>query len=218
MQPLGSGRNGEALEEPAIESGVRLSVLLAGLIGAEAPERVTIDYLLIQLRDRAFGVLILLLALPNVLPGPAIPGFSAVFGLPLAVLALQMTIGYAEPRLPGVIKRRNFARDKLQRFLGRAAPIIARFERLLRPRYLVLLDPRLLGLTLIVLALVMSLPLPLGNLPAACGIIVVAMGMVAGDGAAVVVGLIIGVLAAAWNGFLLFAGMAAFDWLMRLFS
>ena len=58
------------------------SVVLDELLGPEAPEQVTLGWLLGRLRDRSFGVVLLLLALLGLLPG-----VSAVAGVLLMVPA-----------------------------------------------------------------------------------------------------------------------------------
>ncbi|MBF0307243.1 MAG: exopolysaccharide biosynthesis protein, partial [Alphaproteobacteria bacterium] len=60
---------------PARTSGI-LRDLAAGLPG----ERVTLGEIDAALADRAFGLLMLVFALPNTLP--SLPGMSAVLGMP----------------------------------------------------------------------------------------------------------------------------------------
>ena len=67
------------------------SAVLDGLLGPEAPERVTLGWLMDRLGDRSFGVVLLLLALLGLLPG-----VSAVAGVLLTVPAVQMIM--ARPR------------------------------------------------------------------------------------------------------------------------
>ena len=64
------------------------SVVLDELLGPEAPEQVTLGWLLGRLGDRSFGVVLLLLALLGLLPG-----VSAVAGVLLMVPAFQMVLG-----------------------------------------------------------------------------------------------------------------------------
>ncbi len=194
------------------------SALLSGLTDGLAGESITFGAILERLHDRAFGILALLLALPNALPGPAIPGFSLLFGLPLAVLGLQMAAGRPTPWLPPFLARRAIARTRLETLLAHAVPRVRPVERLFRPRYPWLAGERRLGLVLTLLALVMSLPVPLGNLPVALSILIIALGLIAGDGLAVLAGILAGVAAALWNAFLLFAGAHLVHWLVgRLF-
>ena len=194
----------------------RISEVLAGLAeGGE--ERVTLGELTGRLSDRAFGVLVLLLALPNGIPGPVIPGFSLIFGLPMALLALQMVFGRRTPWLPGPVQRLGFQRRKLAGFLRRAAPSVKRLEHYFQPRYPKLTAAyaeRIIGLLLILFALILSLPIPFGNVPVAWAICIVAMGIMERDGLALVVGAIVSLLAVAWNLFLVTAGFTAIELLV----
>ena len=57
-------------------------------------DRFAVADLLAALGDQGFGLLILLLALPNVVPGPMIPGFSVPFAIGIALLGLQLAVGW----------------------------------------------------------------------------------------------------------------------------
>ena len=70
--------------------GARLSEILPRLAEGEG-ERISIGDLVGKLSHRAHTTLLVLFALPNVLP--AIPGTSAITGMPLVYLALQLTLG-----------------------------------------------------------------------------------------------------------------------------
>ena len=63
------------------------SVVLDGLLGHEAPEQVTLGWLMGGLGDRSFGVVLLVLALLGLLPG-----VSSVAGVLLTVPAFQMIL------------------------------------------------------------------------------------------------------------------------------
>ena len=78
------------------------SVVLDGLLGPEAPEQVTLGWLLDGLGDRSFGVVLLVLALLGLLPG-----VSAVAGVLLAVPAFQMVLARPGPVLPRRVAARR---------------------------------------------------------------------------------------------------------------
>ena len=67
-----------------IPGRVRTSDLLANYARHLNGERVTLGELVALLGNRSFGLLLLLFALPNLVPLP--PGSSTVFGLPLLLL------------------------------------------------------------------------------------------------------------------------------------
>jgi hypothetical protein len=66
----------------------------------------------------AVVALVLVFALPNVIP--ALPGTSAVLGLPLLLLTLEWMLGRAA-WLPSFIARRSIARHDFAALLARAA-------------------------------------------------------------------------------------------------
>ncbi|MBN9010426.1 MAG: exopolysaccharide biosynthesis protein, partial [Rhizobiales bacterium] len=69
------------------EKPPRLSTILQLLAGSDE-ERILISRLVEAFADRAFGALMFIFALPNVIPMP--PGTSAILGFPLVVIAAQL--------------------------------------------------------------------------------------------------------------------------------
>jgi hypothetical protein len=176
-------------------------------------DRFAVADLLTALGDHGFGLLILLLALPNVVPGPMIPGFSVPFAIGIALLGLQLAIGWRAPRLPGWLKRLSIERRRFEHFVLRTEPVLLRLERWLRPRPSGLTEgpgERLIGVTLISLSLILALPVPFGNAPMALGIIIIALGLLEGDGRALTIGLATSLAAALWNVALIVAGAELF--------
>ena len=55
--------------------------MLRDLANATMASTITLDEILAALGNHGFGLLILVLALPNAIPGPIIPGFSVPFAL-----------------------------------------------------------------------------------------------------------------------------------------
>ena len=166
-----------------------------------ARERIFLSDLFDALGERALIALMLVFALPNALPAP--PGTSAVLGLPLLFLTAQLTAG-RPAWLPAVIARRSVTREHFGTLMRRTAPWLARAEWMLRPRLSSLtgaLGMRLVGALCLVLAAVLFLPIPFGNMPPAIAISVIALGLLARDGAWVLAGSAIGVasIAIAWG-------------------
>ena len=145
--------------------------------------------------DRAFGALLFVFAAPNALPVTA-PGVSAVLGIPLMFLALQLMLGLAVPWLPRFVVRRSVRRQSFARVMNHALPWIRRAEKLSRPRLGVLASgaaERLIGLMCAVLCAVLVLPIPFGNMGPALAICVLALALLERDGLATIVGFAIGV-------------------------
>lgn len=180
------------------------STVLRDLAEEWEGERVDLDGLLKALEDRAYGFLILVLAVPNIVPNP-VPGLSGVMGTPLALLCLQMALGRQAPWLPRTIGRRSVSAEGFRRVVRKAAPRLQRLERLLKPRLRGLTRgraERLVALACVGLAILLALPIPFGNTPTALALTLVALGLIEHDGAYVVAGLLIGAAAVAVFGVL----------------
>lgn len=164
--------------------------MLRALADDASRERITVGDLLQALGDRAIGALLFIFAVPNVLPVP--PGTSSVLGAPLVFLAAQLTFGM-RPWLPGIISRRSMCRADFDKMVSRVIPWLERTEKLLRPRYSALALPPFeyaVGLICLVLAVVLVLPIPLGNMLPALAISLLALGLLERDGIAIGGGLV----------------------------
>lgn len=190
----------ERLNAPTVAAALagrqRASELLLAI--ARAPgDRLTVDELLAGLGDRTFGLLLLVLAIINVLPQP--PGGSVVFGLLLALIALQLLLGLGQPWVPGFIRRRSMSRAKFGAGLDRVLPALHRVERLCQPRVSWLttgLFERLAGFAIVLFAVIITLPIPvIGNVLPGIAVAIIAIGLIEGDGLALLTGVGIGVAA-----------------------
>ena len=175
---------------PQITGRLPLSQVLHGLADDPLRERISVGDLLTALGDRAIGALLFIFAFPNVLPTP--PGTSAILGAPLLFLAAQLAFG-RKPWLPAIITQRSMLRDDFQSLIRRIAPWLARAEKLLKPRMSSLTLPPMeyfIGLVCLVLAVLLALPIPLGNMLPALAISLIALGVLERDGVWVLAGLV----------------------------
>jgi hypothetical protein len=169
----------------------RVSDILAFLAGSWPGERLALGDIVRALGDRGHGILLFVLALPG-----AIPGVAAVAAVPLALVALQMAIGMPRPWLPRFLADRSVSRRDFAAMAGRALPHLARVERLLRPRLAVATGPvaeRLIGLTCLVLALLLMVPI-LFNVPLALPVAIMALAVIERDGLVALIGLVCGII------------------------
>jgi hypothetical protein len=183
------------------QASFRTSEILSALARTHRGPRVALGDLAAALGERGFGLWILLLALPNAVPGPAIPGFSLVFALPMLALTVQIIIGWHEPHLPRWLLRRSIPGSAFSGFVAKASPLLVRAERWLRPRPIWLTGrrgSRFLGLGLAVLSAVLALPIPLCNGPVAAALSLIGLAMMEEDGRAILVGLGLGLLSCLW--------------------
>ncbi|HEX6980770.1 MAG TPA: exopolysaccharide biosynthesis protein [Alphaproteobacteria bacterium] len=177
----------------------RVSEIITKL-ACEPKLRVSLDDLLALLGDRAFGVLMLILSLPNAVGLGTIPGLSTVFGVPQVIVAMQMIMGRHRPWLPAWLRSRTIGMEDFRAMTAKSVPYLVKIERMLRPRFEFMAAPlaeRLLGVVFAVLAILVALPIPFANQPPAVAMAVIALGLIAYDGVFIVAGLVIGVIALA---------------------
>lgn len=175
----------------------RLSDILLYIAADESRERVAIGDLVAEMPGRATAALLFLFAAPNALPAP--PGISAVLGLPMIYLASQMMLR-RQPWLPRLVEARSIARQDFAGMVNRAAPWLARAERMLRPRLPSLVSPPAevaIGAFCLLLSLAVALPIPFGNMLPAFAICLLALGVLERDGLWVLIGAVVGVAALA---------------------
>jgi hypothetical protein len=185
--------------------GRKFSDILNDIARSPTKERVSVGDLLTAMGDRAFGALMLIFALPNVLPTP--PGTSAILALPLVILAAQLMLGQ-KPWLPSIVTNRSMPRADFAAFLGRAGPWIEKAEKLLRPRLSVLVNPPAeyaIGAVCLVLAIILILPIPLGNILPALAICLLSFGILEKDGIWAIAGALTAAVSVAIVGGVLFA-------------
>ena len=185
---------------PALRhSSVSLSSLLLDFAANFTAERVRVRDITESLGQRSFGFILLIFALPNSLPIIGIPGVSTITGLPMLFVAVQMALGHKRVYLPRWIADSSLATSDFHKLVGKVAPWLRRLEKLMKPRIAILTQrnaERWLGAFCVLLAFLLVLPIPLGNLLPALGILFIALGLIEHDGVCVLVGLAIGV--ASW--------------------
>lgn len=149
--------------------------------------------------ERGFGLLLLILALPAALPLPA-PGYATPFGVLMVVLGFQMLRGRQSPWVPGFIANRMVPYS-LMRFSVRNGTFPLKVvEFLVRPRLRKLSRNRAflggVGVTIMLMAAFMSLPIPLTNTAPSFVIFVLAAGILEEDGLLLLGGLLLSPVAA----------------------
>ena len=183
---------------PAALHAVPVSALLTRIAQDWPRDHLTLAELASALGQRGFGVLIVLFALPNLVPF-YLPGLSTVAGVPMLILCAQLALGLPTPRLPGFIARRTISRARLRVLVLKALPWLLRVERMVRPRPSRLTSPlgeRAIGAYGILLSAIVILPTPLTNGPPALACLIMAMGMTENDSVTISAGAALGVGAA----------------------
>ncbi|WP_051212864.1 exopolysaccharide biosynthesis protein [Rubritepida flocculans] len=176
--------------------------------------RITLGEMAEAFGDRAFGLLILLLCLPSLLPGMA-----SVFGIPMLILGVQMGMGRRVPKLPRFIARQSIKREDLLRLASASSTWLGKVERFVKPRPGFFTGPtgdKIVGWLTVYCAAMLILPGPGTNGPPAFGNIVMALGVVEADSRVVGIGAALTLagclFATAVIGALVWVGIKALGW------
>ena len=173
-------------------------------------ERVSVAQILAALEGRAAGLVLLVLSIPAIVPTPGVPA-GAVFGTLLLLVALRMATGDTGPsRLPRRLGDWSLPRRTAARLVHALAALVGRLERWSRPRLAAFAEPaaaRLLGVPLAAMGLLIALPIPFGNVLPGLAVLLIGFGLAARDGAGVLLGLAVALVAAALPAALLGLGM-----------
>lgn len=164
----------------------------------EGGEELGVDELIGAFGDRAFGGVMFVFALISALPLP--PGSTTITGVPLVLMAAQLALGREQLWLPRRVRDASVSRRNFAKGLDRAMPVLRFAERLTRPRLSVLVGQRgqqAVGAGALILAVVLALPIPLGNIAPAISIALLSLGVMQRDGLAVIAGWIGAITSAA---------------------
>lgn len=170
----------------------RISEILDAISGSKR-KTVSVQDVLEAFGDRAFGALLFVFAAPVALPMP--PGVSAILGAPLLFITAQLMVGRRTLWLPKALAERTMTRADFVTLMGKVSPYLTWLERRLKPRFTFLYNPwldRVTGLLCLVLAIIVLLPIPFGNMLPALALSAFGLGVAERDG---VVGLFGGVMA-----------------------
>lgn len=180
-----------------------------------SPGFVTLGELSDGMQERAFGLLILLLALPCALP--FIYGLPQLVALPMLVLTAQMARGRSAPWLPETLRKRRLSIKSLLSVLGTTRKYAGWLERLAHPRLPALSSSsaqRIVGALMLVPCLSILVPLPLTNTVPGIAVGITAVGLIQRDALFIVFGLITGFL---WVSLLVIGGPALLYYIIDFF-
>ena len=95
------------------DPGQGFIALVRSLAENAGPDGMTLREIRDRLDERAFGLMILILAIPCLVP--ALYGVPQIVGIPILLLAGQMLVGRTEPWLPQAVLRRSVSKAWLDR-------------------------------------------------------------------------------------------------------
>ncbi|MFU0506403.1 exopolysaccharide biosynthesis protein [Pseudaminobacter sp. NGMCC 1.201702] len=160
---------------------------------------------------RTHAAILALVALPEALPLPVV-GMSTALSIPLIIVSAHMAAFGAGGGIPKSLERRKLPASLVRVVAGRASSFLKRVERISKPRLRIVADrSRILAAMCLLLAAVIALPIPFGNLPPAICVLLMAVGMVQKDGALAAAGFA--------GGFVILGGSVfAADYLIGFFQ
>jgi hypothetical protein len=185
----------------ASEKSEKLSDLLRK-VSDEAGDKITLGQIANAMDDRSFGAFLVVFCLPNLVPLP--PGATFILGLPLVFIACQMAFSRLDTIwLPKRLRDYAFDNKAFSAVLDRFIPWMNKAERFIKPRLFTgnRAIERVLGVFALVLALIVFLPIPLGNMGPSLALALMGLGMTERDGVMMWIGVIVGAVFSAIVGY-----------------
>lgn len=174
-----------------------LSTIIEMALNEAERRPVSLGELIDRTADRGFGLVMLLLGLPMLIPFLP-PGSSTVVGPIYAVFAVQMLKGNQRPWVPRRLREWVLPQNTVRALRGRGVPLIRAAERFSRPRKVWLDDRvavRVVGIIVFLMGVILLSPLPLLNTLPAMSVMLIGMGMLNRDVAFMAAGVAVGGLA-----------------------
>jgi hypothetical protein len=147
---------------------------------------------------------------------------TTLLGLPLVLVSAQMIYGRSDAWLPELITRRSIPSETFRSIMQRLIPRLTRLERMIRPRYWPFWrrhGDRVIGLIALVLAIIVTLPIPLGNGPPAFATVLLGLALSQRDGILFAVGCAVALgsiaIVASVIGAVVAAAGAVIHWLLQ---
>lgn len=150
------------MEDMRLRPHIQTSVALTQLLDDAPTDHVSLAWLISRLGNRSFGLLMLIVAFFGLAPAIAM---LAMLLLPFP--AIQMILGHERPSLPHFLARRSIPTQRVSRLALWAIPLLKRMEVVIRPRWPTPFQTtkRLVGLTILLLAVTLLAPFPFNIVP-----------------------------------------------------
>jgi hypothetical protein len=155
------------------------------------PENVSVGTLLEGLHERGFGVAIALFTLPLSIPVPKPPGLSTIFAIPLLILTAQLAFRRHTLWFPRFILQKTFKKGQILPVFAAIIPRTRQIEVLLKPRLEIMttgIASQMVGVVGMFISLCIMSPFVGLNTVTSIGLSIMAVGLTARDGLAIVIG------------------------------
>jgi len=202
------------VEEARLSPHVPTSVALMRLLDDAPADRVSLAWLIGRLGKRSFGLLVLIVAFLGLAPAVAM---LAMLLLPFP--AIQMVLGHERPNLPHFLARQSIPTRRLSRLAAWSIPSLRRMEVFIHPRWPTPLEAtkRLVGLTILLLAVTLIAPFPFNIIPTLV-IILIAFAYLEEDGMLLCISMVAAALSFSITAGTVIATMRATGSLERLWT
>jgi hypothetical protein len=164
---------------------LRISDVMRQLMATASQEpTITIGRILQIFGVRGFAFLILILSLLNIVIF-MIPFSSILFGVPMVILAAQIVLGLHAPIFPLALRHQTVKRETLMGGLSKSIYGIESIEHYIKPRLMFLTHPaldRVHGGFALLMAALVTMPIPVLNVPPSIALALLAIGMLRRDG------------------------------------
>lgn len=203
----------------------KLSAELHALNQRFGQESVQLGEMLDLLDDRAYALMVVLLALPLFTPATLL-GLAFAVGPMVTGLGLGLVFELHPSRLPLALRARRLPPRFFGLLLRGAEKVIRLLERISRKRLPFFVTGRwahrLIGLGIVLAALLLMIPAPFSNGPPATAMVCLAMGLLEEDGGMVVVGILALIASVVFFGLIGFFGLEGgehlWHWITAHFS
>ncbi len=194
---------------------IATSTVLDHLLDEAPGDTVTLAWLIGALRQRSFGLVMLLMALVAL-----VPGGSTVIGVLLIFPAVQMILARESPSLPHLISSRRISTERIARVCRRAAAFLRWVETFSKPRWQTPFQAtkRIVGFTIVLLAPTLVWPFPFSHIIPALVIMLLALAYLEEDGVLLCLALAAALVSLAITAATVWAGIKVTDWVSPLFN
>jgi len=160
------------------------------------PEAIDLHAIVEAHGGASMAAFLVVLAVPAMIPVPGVP-IGAIMSVGIYLIALAMLAGVETVRMPPKLAGVKFSSRNARQILHRLAWLYAWGARRARPRLDWLAGPaarRWLGVFVALMATVIVLPIPLGNIAPGAALVVMALSLLFKDGLGVLFSLGVGIL------------------------
>jgi hypothetical protein len=196
-----------------MKARVPTSIVLEELLKEAPLDHVTLAWLTDGLRERSFGLVMLIMALVGLIPGP-----SFLVGILLVFPAFEMILAREGPSFPRFIASRPIGTRRLAPLIDRTTPLLKRMENFIHPRWRTPFEAtkRFVGLVVLLLAVTMFSPFPFSHIIPALAVMLISFAYLEEDGVLLCISLAAALVSLAITSATVWAAVRATGLLERL--